>query len=550
MIVALCALYGSIGGPPSDYIDNLPGWGSTPTPQWSGFLNASAAEKGTYLHYWFAASSNAKCGVEGNGCPVVLWLNGGPGASSVIGMLSEQGPLIMDNAGKLMENPYAWTNVANLLVVESPAGVGYSYCEAMRSGGSCANTDVSTAKALHAALGDFFAKFSALRTAPFFITGESYAGVYCPTLAAEIVAGNAKGGPQINLTGMAVGDPCTDNDSQRQSMDMLWYAHKNGLVPDAEYNFLTQQCGASHPSGHTVGAWVAEANADGEARVVGATPRRPRFSAPAGGTSANCTAAMRRYLIASSKGVSQNWERAFVNELSLFSPRAQFRFDIPGTLNYHMAQWMMSEGVQKALHVDTAPVKSWPGPPEGWSYTSSYAACNGDAPPGTKSMVDFYRDLAPKLAGKIVVYNGDTDPCVSYEGTRTAIEKVGFRVVQPYRPWFYNYTAADAGFLAKKDLLFGPSLSLEAGGAQFGGEIVDYEHGLSFATVHGSGHMVPTFRPRAALQLIEHVVYGSEFAPPVPNDAALAAMSEADFEAFLDAWVDKAESGTYIRTKG
>ena len=84
---------------------------------------------------------------------MVLWLNGGPGASSVIGMLSEQGPLITDNAGQLMKNPYAWTDIANLLVVESPAGVGYSYCEAMRSGGSCANTDVSTAKALHAATG-------------------------------------------------------------------------------------------------------------------------------------------------------------------------------------------------------------------------------------------------------------------------------------------------------------------------------------------------------------------------------------------------------------
>ena len=149
-------------------------------------------------------------------------------------------------------------------------------------------------------------------------------------------------------------------------------------------------------------------------------------------------------------------------------------------------------------------------------------------------MVDFTA-TSPKLAGKIVVYNGDTDPCVSYEGTRTAIEAVGFAWAQPYRPWFFNYTAAAPEVLQRKDLLFGPSLSLQAGGAQYGGEIVDYEHGLSFATVHGSGHMVPTFRPRAALQLIEHVVYGSEFAPPVPNDAALAAMSEADFEAFLDA---------------
>ena len=93
-------------GPHMDYIDNLPGWGSTPTPQWSGFLNASAAEPGTMLHYWFAASSANECGVEGDGCPVVLWLNGGPGASSILGMLTEQGPLLIDNEGQLMENPY------------------------------------------------------------------------------------------------------------------------------------------------------------------------------------------------------------------------------------------------------------------------------------------------------------------------------------------------------------------------------------------------------------------------------------------------------------
>jgi len=48
--------------------------------------------------------------------------------------------------------------------------------------------------------------------------GESYAGVYCPTLAAEIVASNKAGAPRMNLVGMAVGDPCTDNASQRESM--------------------------------------------------------------------------------------------------------------------------------------------------------------------------------------------------------------------------------------------------------------------------------------------------------------------------------------------
>lgn len=255
---------------------------------------------------------------------------------------------------------------------------------------------------------------------------------------------------------------------------------------------------------------------------------------------------MRRYLISSSKGVAQNWDHAFINELSLYSPRAQFRFDIPGTLNYRTAEWMSDPAVRKALHVDNAPAAAWPGPDAGWSYTSSYAACNAEAKPHTKSMIDFYRELAPALPGRIVVYNGDTDPCVSYEGTRTALQKVGFAVEQPYRPWFFNFTAAAPAVLAHKDLLFGPSLSLQAGGAQYGGEIVDYAHGLSFATVHGSGHMVPTFRPRAALKLIEHVVHNTPFSPTVPEDATLAAMSDAQFDSFLDAWVDRAESAAFV----
>jgi serine carboxypeptidase-like clade 1 len=330
-------------------------------------------------------------------------------------------------------------------------------------------------------------------------------------------------------------------------------------VPDDEYDFLVTQCNASHPSSRAAGSWVsvsaplkagsvgvAHGSSQSMTRVVATKPRRTPLAAAASTTTANCTAALRRYLISSSKGVSQNWDHSFINELSLFSPRAQFRFDIPGTLNYRTARWMMDPNVRKALHVDAAPAKAWPGPAEGWSYTSSYAACNDDAKPGTKSMVDFYRELAPVLPGKIVVYNGDTDPCVSYEGTRTAIEKVGFPVAQPYRPWFFNFTAAETGVLEKKDLLFGPSLSLQAGGAQYGGEIVDYENGLSFATVHGSGHMVPTFRPRAALKLIEHVVRNTSFSPEVPDDASLVSMSSAQFDKFLDSWVDQAESAAFI----
>ena len=179
MLLAL--LHAAAGAPGADRVGSLPGYGPPPTPMYSGFLNASAAERGTRLHYWLALSSAERSAKT----PLVLWLNGGPGSSSVLGMLQEHGPLLIDKDGGLMDNPYAWTTVGHLLVLESPAGVGYSNCEAMERGGSCANTDISTAAAAAAALVDFYAKFPELRANPFFITGESYAGVYCPTLAAQ-----------------------------------------------------------------------------------------------------------------------------------------------------------------------------------------------------------------------------------------------------------------------------------------------------------------------------------------------------------------------------
>ena len=106
-------------------------------------------------------------------------------------------------------------------------------------------------------------------------------------------------------------------------------------------------------------------------------------------------------------------------------------------------------------------------------------------------MLAFYRDIVPRL--KIAfVYNGDTDPCVSYEGTRTAVKRIGFPELDggSQRPWFYNMTGSPLDVLATKSPLFGPNLVAQDMGAQLGGEVISYEYGLSFVTVHGSGHMV------------------------------------------------------------
>jgi|EP01046_Picozoa_sp_COSAG06_P015399 serine carboxypeptidase-like clade 1 len=173
--------------------------------------------------------------------------------------------------------------------------------------------------------------------------------------------------------------------------------------------------------------------------------------------------------------------------------------------------------------------------------------------PGTPSMVDFYRYIAPKLK-RTVVFNGDTDPCVSYEGTRTALESITSPTAHrglgnadfielpggSYRPWFYNTTVATDSFMHEKPLLFGPALSFADAGVLFGGHCVDYSHNLSFITVHGSGHMVPQFRPQAALHMLSTVLKGGSFAPQLVPDAQLAAMTDSAFESYLDKWTTSA----------
>jgi serine carboxypeptidase-like clade 1 len=458
-----------LGAPAGDKIESLPLFGPPPTPQYSGYLDATdgcnTAVNGDYckIHYWFAAAEK-----DADTAPVVLWFNGGPGSSSILGLLQENGPLLMNAAGGLMENPYAWTKVANLFVLESPIGVGYSYCEAQVNGGLCENTDKFTASAARAALVDFFTtKFPELASNDFFITGESYAGVYIPTLAYEILEFASD---TINLKGLAIGDPCTDNNSQRDSMDALWYGHKYGLVDPAVYDVLWNQCDIRMPNFLMKNKKGQQKNT--ESSLLGTYPASAKDTP-------TCRVAFRKFLLSTSRGLSQGWRDMFIDDYSLFAP-------VTDAEDEAMGEYMNRPDVRAALHVEEAPVVEWPFPEAGFDYTSEYDACNDDVDDGALSMIDFYRKLAPQLDG-IFVYNGDTDPCVSYEGTRTAIARVGFPELDGggYRPWFYNHTATTIDVLIEKPAMYGPDLLLMPTGAQFGGEVVNYEHNLSFLTVHG-----------------------------------------------------------------
>jgi cathepsin A (carboxypeptidase C) len=573
-------------GPPSDLVEFLPGYGVPPTPQYSGFLDASAAEPGTHLHYWFARCAREDWAKR----PTVLWLNGGPGSSSVLGWLQEMGPLLVNRTGGLALNPWSWHEQANVFVLESPAGVGFSYCERQVSRrGACSNTDDSAAAAAAAALVVFFSeKFPKLRENAFYVAGESYAGVYVPTLARAILERNEKISKHptlwkterpIPLAGILVGDPCTSNAHQAESMDPLWYANKHGFVAEEDFRALRDECGdlfgaragrgrktsiqrdekrrvrtTRNPlrrgrwrrDSSVAGNW-GEWDANSSSSVFSSSDRFDSGSGSGSGSSPRCVAALRRFRMTTSDGFSQTWRNAWLNDLSLYGPSAVVRDDVPGTLNHDMARYVWRADVRAALHVERAPATTWPGPSDDWRYESQYAACNDFASEDAPSMIDFYRYLAPRL-NQTIVFNGDTDPCVSYEGTRKAVAAVGFREIPGgnLRPYFVRQTGTNVAFLDEKPLLFGPDLSVATPGVQFAGHVTSYENNLQFVTVHGSGHMVPQFRPRIGTHLLRKLLRGEPFAPPLPDASALASESEEGFQKMMDRWTEEARRAKYV----
>ena len=92
-----------------------------------------------------------------------------------------------------------------MIFIEAPACVGYSYADDIAG---CTHDDTTQAVDNYQALLTFFRGFPEYANNSFFITGESYAGIYVPTLAQQVVLGNAAGNPRVNLQGIAVGNGC------------------------------------------------------------------------------------------------------------------------------------------------------------------------------------------------------------------------------------------------------------------------------------------------------------------------------------------------------
>lgn len=143
------------------------------------------------------------------------------GCSGLLGFLTEQGPFRPNQDLTLSYNPYSWNTISNMVFIEAPCGVGFSYSD---NDDDYKTDDSQTAADNYKLVQAFLTRFPQYRTNDLYITSESYGGHYMPTLAKEIVDQNSAGvQPAINFKGFAVGNPATTFYSAiPASLDTYW----------------------------------------------------------------------------------------------------------------------------------------------------------------------------------------------------------------------------------------------------------------------------------------------------------------------------------------
>ncbi|KAM3275854.1 hypothetical protein ACQJBY_044311 [Aegilops geniculata] len=338
--------------------------------QYSGYVTVSE-EYGRALFYYFVEAP-----YEAASKPLVLWLNGGPGCSSLgSGAMAELGPFRVNPDGKtLSRNRHAWNNLANVIFLESPAGVGFSYSNA-----SIPSGDTRTAVDAYMFLLNWLERFPEYKGRDFYISGESYAGHYVPQLATVIVALRELGLTDINLKGIFVGNPLLDKSNNSYgSLEFLW---SHGVISDEVWARVNEPCNSRQGD-----------------------------------------------------GCDDSFDEGDIDTYNIYAPVCIQSPDgsihpssyLPGydpCIDAYIDAYLNNPEVQKAMHARTN---------TDWSECSE--SLNGwtDSPVSMMPTIGWLVDNGLR----VWIYSGDMDDACPITATRYAVKDLNLTITKPWRPWY------------------------------------------------------------------------------------------------------------------
>lgn len=468
-----------------DLVTNLPGLTFEPGfKQFSGYIPVSPTR---FIHYWYIESAN-----NPSTDPLVWWSNGGPGCSGLLGLGTEMGPFIFEADGSLTPNPHTWNKVANILYVEQPAGVGFSY---FSDPSDAAVGDERAAVDNYELLKQFFKRFPERLSNELYIASESYGGHYIPHLAKEIMDRNEG---DMNFRGFLVGNPYVDPFSNDVTMIQTYYMH--GLIAWPLYKKWEKHC--TDPNDYPEDKCGIIINAMFQESGDGINPyaldfpvcteldnddypppmKSSQFIVNQENTlhEGETTSTSRRKLIGNSSQSSKLLQHTSV----LNPPYLPSEDKYHPCAESHLNHYLNRDDVKKALHVKLD--RKWNMCTDDIDYSEEDSAT---------PQMDLYQELLHRAQSdgsnlKMLVFSGDDDSVCSTAATQY---------------WIY-----DVGVSPKDDALWVP-WKFEN---QTAGYVTDFDMGTSsgssfvFATVHGAGHEVPAYRPAEALALFKSFLSG------------------------------------------
>lgn len=422
----------------ADKITSLPGQPHVDFQQYAGYITVDEHQQRKLFYYFVQAETNSASK------PLVIWLNGGPGCSSVgAGAFTENGPF-KPNGDGLLKNDYSWNKEANMLYLESPAGVGFSY-SANKSYYNLVNDEMTVRDNL-AFLQNWLAKFPEYKKRDIFLTGESYAGHYVPQFANAILQSSLK----LNLKGIAIGNPLLEFNTDFNSRGEYFWSH--GLISDSTYELLQKTCNYS------------------QIRRQG---QKGYLTPPCFLVNSHISSEIGRFIdyydVTLDVCLPSISQQAYV--LTSMNDQKVDVCQEDKTTNY-----LNRKDVQKALNAQLVGVTQW----KLCSTVVKYDMDNLEVP--TLPLLG----TLTKAGVRVLVYSGDQDSVIPLIGTRLNVnnlaKELGLNTTVPYKSWLQD--------------------------KQVGGWTQVYGDILTFATIRGAAHEAPYSQPARSLALFSSFLKG------------------------------------------
>lgn len=417
---------------------------------------------------------------------VTMWLNGGPGCTSFsAGLAYENSPVTTTHrpAGECCghpddpfgPNPYAWTNATVMLYVEQPAGTGFST-------GPEPLAELDLSGDMHSFLQNFFDIFDDLRPKPFFIFGESYAGMYVPSIAHYIFKANSKkrgsssADRRINLAGIALGNGWIE--ARTQGPAVIDYAWWHGMIDSNTRSLLHEQWELCVEDSDELDPTFHEFTIPDECGIMGEVLR------------------------AAGAGLLNDRDPN-TYDVTTFDTYPVIDIDPnhPTTIN----TFFNDARVKEALHAPRDIL--WRGCVEGSGRRRllgrrGLLMLDHDRP---ESTAPYLATLMDEGNVRVLVYNGDRDLSTNSAGTEQVLDRM--TEWSQNRAWKTGAAPRGLWTVPKDTEVAGWSKELQR---------------LTFLVVYNSGHMVPYNRPPQALDLVARFVRNATFidreiAPFVPR---------------------------------